>query len=134
MDKVKNSIESLSTGQKIAGSGACLALIGSILPWATIPQGGSRPGISSLDGIFVVLIVGILLALFTYREYPYRGVPIGGVLVLFVGLYDIVFPLDMSMLGVSVSPEFIRPGIGIYLTALGGFLMLSSAVFQNRST
>jgi len=51
MSESQNRLFDLSTAEKSVAVGAGLTIIGSILPWSTTAQAGSRVGLSSPDGI-----------------------------------------------------------------------------------
>lgn len=106
-----------TNGEKVGLIGAILIIMGSMLPWGTGPFGMSASGLEG-DGI-ITLLLGIvsiiLLALASWGRENKIGQPILGILVILIA--GNVF-LDMMDIPIA------SPGSGLYLTLLGGIILL----------
>jgi len=131
----------LSTpGLAVAGLGALLTVVATFLNWATLTLQGETPvtanGLDSeMNGRFTVVlgIVAVLIvALLAAR--PVKGLwvllPILGLLITFIGWAQtrkLQNTLDAIGVGVSDAVKASN-GIGVWLTILGGVLLLATAV------
>ncbi len=105
-----------TNGEKVALIGAILIIIGSTLPWGTA-FGLEVSGLEG-DGVYT-LFLGIasiiLLALVSWERGNKIGQPILGILVIVIA--GNVF-LDVRDI------HFVSVGLGLYLTILGGIILL----------
>lgn len=107
-------------------------LLATLLPWARTPV-GTTLGITSLDGVFLSVLVASLLLYTLFRSYTYRGTLVIGGVVVFFAIADIIDPVPVSTLGVETIDSFVSPGAGVYIALLAGVVLVGSALLQRRS-
>jgi hypothetical protein len=114
-----------TTGQKVVFVGAAVTVVGAFLPWISV-LGASKSGIDA-DGVFT-LVFGLLAAggtVVRWGKWAKVGVAVLGVLTAGIGLLYIADPLA----GTEAASQFARmavdPGLGLYVTALGGVGILA---------
>jgi hypothetical protein len=105
---------------------AAVTVLGAFLPWVTVDLrfvSGSVSG-TDTDGVITLVVGGVvlLIGLLTRREPTTAATVVnllGGLAIFAVGAYDLV---DVHRAAGSLNSDFasVRPGIGLYLTALGG--------------
>ncbi|WP_232703307.1 hypothetical protein [Halobacterium wangiae] len=120
-----------SQGEKVALGGAGLAAVGAFLPWIKLGQLGSMNGLDG-DGtytlIFAVVAVGIIVVR-NWERIDKGAVAVLGLLTLGIGALYITDPAAGTNLGQAGAfgeaiAEALQPGMGLYVTALGGLGML----------
>ncbi len=115
--------------------GVALVVIGIFLPWAKWPSwgsyiAGSVSGIEVADG-WIFLIFGIVAGVSAFKSL--NGVGIGFLrlfpgVILFLGGYLGV--ASSSGFAERVPLEIVECGIGCYLIAVGGLIILISGLWQ----
>lgn len=122
---------SVVTPTQLAIAGGTLLIIGSFLPWVNAGP-VTRAGISSADGIATLILGGGVAGYAFFRRFNGWVTGIIGAFGVVVGAYDIINPLSVAMLGVEIDPSFRSPGVGIYLTLIGGLVLLGAALLGYR--
>ena len=120
-----------SQGEKVALGGAGLAAVGAFLPWIKLGQLGSVSGLDSNGTytlVFAVAVVGIVV-LRNWGNVDRSAVAVLGLLTLGIGVLYIVDPATGTSLREagafgSAIADALQPGVGLYVTALGGLGML----------
>ena len=127
-------LDDLTTAEQVGIGGGVLAVIGAFLPWASF-MGMSVNGLDGDGAITLILgaAAGAVILLREWEQVDQIGVGVLGLLTLGIGYMDYS---DIDSLasgsqtsGLSLS---ISPGIGLYLTILGGILMLAAAALGYR--
>lgn len=118
------------------GVGAVGVIIGAFLPWISVSLLGFSESVSGLDADGVItLVVAIVVAAAVVWKWA-RATQIlsviGGLVAAGLGLLYISDPLagvDFdSAAGEAIAQEAASPEIGLYVTALGGILLLVGGV------
>lgn len=119
-------LDGYSQNEQIALGGAGLTAVGAFLPWIKLGSLGSKSGLDG-DGTFTLLFALAAVGIIVVRNWEKidKGVvAVLGLLSLGIGVLYISDPaagtsLGQSALGQSIA-EALEPGIGLYLTAIGG--------------
>ncbi len=104
----------MKNGEKIGIVGAVITIIGSILPWFTLGE-LVKYGVEG-DGIFTIafgIIAAVLIFLSSWDAKSKVGTMILGILTALIGFYYITDPFV---------------GIGLYVTILGGAVLVVSGI------
>lgn len=121
-----------SVGRRVALAGAAVGVIGSMLPWATMQALLVNFSVDGLHGdgkatIVLLGIAGVVLLASTHRATAVIVLVLGSIATLIAG-YDIV---NISNFATQTNSESaliqVSPGIGIYLSVLGGALSVVGA-------
>lgn len=118
-DATSSSIITTDDMPKVALAGAAITAIGAFLPWYTV-LGVSVMGVEG-DGLITLAIAILIGGLVLVRDWTARIMlvsGIGGLIITFVGLYHLT----------NVS------GSGVYLTIVGGIVILVAVGIGYRST
>lgn len=130
MSENGSGVTEMSATAFYAGAfGALLVIGGAFLPWART-QTRSWTGIQIPAGIITVVIGVVLVGFFLFGSYPRRGMIAGGGICALVGLGGIDDPMSLLSFTVSVVQSRVYPGIGLYLTTVGGLVLLASGVYD----
>jgi uncharacterized Zn finger protein (UPF0148 family) len=123
--------EAMNTGSLLTIVGGGLAIIGAILPWASVLSmslnGLSRDGMFSAAGGAVALLVGILCLRKRMSEVMSTLAGLGGLVALGIAVTD--GPNLAKAVGES---GLATMGPGIYVTGLGGIFAIIGAVLGRR--
>jgi hypothetical protein len=125
-------LDDFTIGQKVVFVGAALAAIGAFLPWITVSVLGTTDSASGIGGDGTYTLLGALVcgigAVFRWGKWAKVAVAIVGALTLLVGLMYVSDP------GVEAVRQQYRslaqPGIGVYVTALGGVGLLGGPILD----
>lgn len=120
-----------SQHEKIALGGAGLTVLGAFLPWIKLGDLGSKTGVDG-DGVFTLafaLVVAGIVVVRNWEKIDRVAVTALGVLTLGIGVLYISDPAmgtDLASSGAfgQALAQALEPGIGLYITALGGLGML----------
>lgn len=140
--------------QGLVAGGAALALVATILPWleanSAIQQFGSSSGEASMNGLgimelqplfsgpvtAIVAVVAVGVVFFaSEKEWADVAVMACGGLVALVALLWILMPGTIvgGGMGGAMIAAMLGPGLGIYLTVLGGILILAGGALSYTS-
>lgn len=120
---------SRARGAVLAGVG--LVAVGAFLPWVTL-LGISKSGIDAADGqitLVVVLVAGGVTLFGNWGTWSRVVAGLGGLWCLGIALLYISDPA-FGIEERNVITQALSPGIGLYLTGLGGLVMLASAALD----
>jgi hypothetical protein len=123
-------LDGYSQNEKIAVGGAGLTAVGAFLPWIKLGSLGSKSGLDG-DGTFTLVFALIAIGVILVRDWEKvdKGVvALLGLLSLGIGVMYISDPaagtsLGETMMGQAIA-EALEPGMGLYVTAIGGLGML----------
>ncbi|WP_135663839.1 hypothetical protein [Halorhabdus rudnickae] len=136
-----NSRFQFSRGEQLSIGSAVVVVIAAFLPWITASILGTSVTVSGIDGdgVFTLAFAIIAAALVVARPWDrINKIAVGilGGLTAAVALYYIVDPA-MGVKGGGAGAELARqalsPGIGLYLTALGGVGLVLGAALETVS-
>jgi len=118
----------MSRGRRLALAFVAAIVVGSIGPWVDVGS-DSASGLDIDDGVVTLVLAGIAFAYLLFRPIPHWA-PVAalGALAGAVAVFDIV---DIEDVGGFLS--IASPGWGLYLTAIGGAGLVSSALFSMRT-
>ncbi len=134
-------IGAYTTGQKIVLGGAAVAAIAAFLPWFSIELLGTSASVNGIDRdgvfsfIFALLVVGFVL----YAGPRSRGrkttaaVLILGLLIALIGgayIYDPWIGVEQTV--TDEQRSLIDIGIGLYLTLVGGALVVIGTLYDTQ--
>lgn len=124
--------DGFSRGQLVVFAGAAVTVVGAFLPWVTIDALGiSRSGIDA-DGVITLalaLVAGGGTAV-RWGRWARVGVGVAGAVVAGLGLLYVADPLAGSGVTNQLARAAISPGTGLYVTALGGLVMLAGPILD----
>lgn len=121
-----------TTGQKVVFAGAAVTVVGAFLPWITIGGlGVSKSGIDA-DGV-LTLAFGLVAgggAVVRWGRWARVAVAALGLLTAGIGVVYIADPLAGSGVTSQLARAAIEPASGLYVTALGGIVMLAGPLLD----
>ena len=125
-----------TTGQKVGFAGVATAAVGAFLPWLSVTALGATATKQGIDGdgsitLVLSLIAGALLFAKYEGNYRWLSVVLGGVVAL-VALVYINDPLAGATAPSGVAVD-VSVGSGVYLTALGGVLLVGGPLYDGAS-
>lgn len=129
-----------STGKKLAFAGGVLVIVGAFLPWLSVQALGTTMSSSGIegDGIFTLLLAIITVVvigrsnLHSWGGKTWVGVILIGSLVTLLALVYIIDPWAFADVNPTEEERlFIEIGAGLYLTALGGFMMFIGPLYDD---
>lgn len=124
--------DGFSRGQMVVFAGAAVTVVGAFLPWVTIDALGiSRSGIDA-DGV-ITLVLALVAgggAAVRWGRWARVGVGVAGALTAGIGLLYVADPLAGSGVTNQLARAAISPGSGLYVTALGGLVMLAGPILD----
>lgn len=122
--------DDLTTGEKVAGLGGILAIVGAFLTWVNAGI-VTVSGIDG-DGIFTLIFGGIVLAIVLTREWERADMIVTGVLGLLTAL---IAGNVYGNLDAQTGDEFIEAaaGGGLHLTLLSGLLLIGAGAYGYRN-
>lgn len=140
----RTRLSAYTLGQKLVVGGAALAVAGALLPWFTVDAFGTSASVNGIerDGIFTFISAFVVVALVLYqgpgrwRTGPLAGCVIAGLLVALLGTAYIYDPWLGTEQPTAAQRAYIDIGIGLYLTAFSGYVVLGGAaadIFRNRT-
>lgn len=141
--------------QALVGGGAALTAVSAVLPWL-VPSSAAQEfasdsgdSMGSISGIAVFteglqplfsgpVVAGIAIALVAValvaggNQWADAGVIVGGGIVALVAAIWILAPGTIvgGGMGGAMLAAFLSPGIGLFLTILGGILILAGGVMS----
>ena len=124
-----------SQNEKIAICGAGITVLGAFLPWIELGDPASQNGIDG-DGVFTLgfaLLVAGIVVVRNWRKVDKGAVVVLGLLTLGIGVLYISDPsagVDMEGTGAfgQALADAMEPGLGLYVTTLGGLGMTVGGV------
>jgi hypothetical protein len=119
----------------LAAVGGALAVVGALLPWVGIGDGGAPPDVNNGiqtggDGV-ITLALGLLVIAFAVRGWRASDGPTrrSGTIALIAGFVVLSIPAlrwsdFRNMVALEAIGVFATPEIGLYVTAFGGLLTI----------
>ena len=127
----------------MAATGGLIAIISAALPWFGVPDFiPVRTGLQGVGDGWYTLGLGVLVVVLAVRSIvthrPWRRL---GTASVIVGVFVVAIPTlgyaNFRTTAILVAPalgDLATPGIGIYLTSLGGVLMVVGGWFTSRAS
>ncbi len=132
----------MGQGEKASLGGAAVTIVAAFLPWVTLGALGSVSGIDG-DGTFTLVMGAIVAGIVLFRDWgtvDHLATVALGVLVAGIGLMYVTDPaagVDTgSEFGNQLVSEVLSPGMGVYLTLLGGIAITAGGAlgYSNAGT
>jgi len=147
----RGTADGMSTGQLAVIGGAVLALVGIVLPWATISILGQSESANGIDLVTsdtgsvlfsggvtgaLALVAGAMAAFGNWGSTAQSGSLALGFIIAAVGVVHVVAPgtaIGLSGQQAQMASQLIETGIGVYATILGGIAILAGGVLGRQS-
>lgn len=134
VDSTDGALGGYTTGQKVLFAGGGLTVLGAFLPWITY-LGFSFSGIEGAGAITLILaLLAGGVGLFRWGRIARGSVVVLGVLVTLLAMAHIADPTialeSSSQQSNAFAQNAVSPGIGLFLTGLGGIGILAGPILD----
>jgi len=128
-----------SRGEQLAIGSAAVVVIAAFLPWISASILGTSVTVNGIDGDGVItlgmaVVAGVLVVARQWDRINRALVGVLGGLIAALALYYVVDPttgIEGGDVAAELAREAVSPGIGLYLTALGGVGLVIAAVLDS---
>lgn len=130
------TLDEMDLGTKLVLVGGAITVVAAFLPWISVDAGVVSNTVTGIDGdgVFTLVLAGAAMGVVFVRDWDRvtAAAVVGfGVLVALIGFVYIADPLtgvDTSGQGGELLEGMVSAEIGLYLTALGGLVLIGGGV------
>lgn len=127
-----SAVDEYTTGQQLAIGGSGAAAIGAFLPWVKVSILGQTASQNGIDGdgtitLALALVAAGVIVVRNWEKVDKAAVLVAGLVTAGIGVMYIMDPASGTSASGTMMESAFSPGIGLYLTALGGIGMLAGA-------